>query len=307
MGDSAGDILQTLRLDKGTVSYEEIKKSLNDYFAERRNIIVERERFNKRSQKPGESVDIFIQGLYWLANNCDYGTLKDDSIWDWIVVRVFDDSLSDPLRSKGTLTLAQAVQMSRQNESRAQNRDLVGGEIKPAQVEFVYPGKSGNEKAPKKESSKPTPSCGRCSRERHHRQVSPAKDATCKTCKKRGHFKMFVAALHRQQRNYVNWEKRKSRKRGMRFYLFLGEVQTTGGGWIAQLGVNGRNTRFKLDTGAAVTVIGAHTCWLKDQKLVKPKQALRGPGNIKIPVTGMFLANLSCYAKIPMAMDRSPA
>ena len=64
MGDSADDILQTLRLDEGTVSYEEIKISLNDYFAARRNIIVERVRFNKRSQKPGESVDTFIQDLY---------------------------------------------------------------------------------------------------------------------------------------------------------------------------------------------------------------------------------------------------
>ena len=36
MGNSANDILQTLPLDKGTVSYNEIKKSLNDYFAERR-------------------------------------------------------------------------------------------------------------------------------------------------------------------------------------------------------------------------------------------------------------------------------
>ena len=34
MGDSANDILQTLQLDEGTVSYEEIKKSLNDHFAE---------------------------------------------------------------------------------------------------------------------------------------------------------------------------------------------------------------------------------------------------------------------------------
>ena len=146
MGDSADDILQTLRLDEGTVSYEEIKKSLNDYFAERRNIIVERARFNKRSQKPGESVDAFIQDLYRLADNCDYGTLKDDLIRDRIVVGVLDDTLSDRLQSKGTLTLAQAVQMSRQAESRAQNRDLVRGDSKPAQVEFVDPGKSGNKK-----------------------------------------------------------------------------------------------------------------------------------------------------------------
>ena len=174
MGDSADDILQTLRLDEETVSYEEIKKSLNDYFAARRNTIVERARFNKRSQKPGESVDTFIQDLYTLADNCDYGTLKDDLIRDRIVVGVLDDSLSDRLQSKGTLTLAQTVQMSRQAETRAQNRDLVRGDNKPAQVEWVESGKSGNKKTPNKESSKPTPNCGWCGRERHNRQVCPA-------------------------------------------------------------------------------------------------------------------------------------
>ena len=32
MGDSADDILQTFRIDEGTVAYEDIKKSLKDYF-----------------------------------------------------------------------------------------------------------------------------------------------------------------------------------------------------------------------------------------------------------------------------------
>jgi len=80
MGDSADDILQTLQLDEGTVSYKAIKKSLNDHFAEWRNVIVERARFNKRSQIAGESVDTFIQDLYRLADNCDYGVLKDSLI-----------------------------------------------------------------------------------------------------------------------------------------------------------------------------------------------------------------------------------
>ena len=77
-GHSADDILQMLRLDEGTVSYDEIKKSLNNYFAERRNVIVERAHFNKRSQKPGESVETFIQDLYRLADNCNYSALRDD-------------------------------------------------------------------------------------------------------------------------------------------------------------------------------------------------------------------------------------
>lgn len=121
---------------------------------------MERARFNKRSQKPGESVETFIQDLYRLADNCNYGALRDDLIRDRIVVGVLDDSLSDRLQSKGTLTLTQAVQMSRQAESRAQNRDIVRGDNKSVQVEFVNPGKSGNKKPPSKENSKPTPSRG---------------------------------------------------------------------------------------------------------------------------------------------------
>ena len=270
MGDSADDILQMLRLDEGTVSYEEIKKSLNDYFAVRRNIIVERARFNKRSQKPGESVDTFIQDLYRLADNCDYGTLKDDLIRDRIVVGVLGDSLSDRLQSKGTLTLAQSVQMSRQAETRAQNRDLVRGNNKPAQIEFVDSGESGNKKTPNKESSKPTPNCGWCGRERHQHQVCPAKDATCNKCKKRGHFQNVCRSSASPTKKICELEEDEEPEEGDEI-LFLGEVQTTEGGWKAQLGVNGRNARFKLDTGAAVSVVGANTSWLKDQKLVRPK------------------------------------
>ena len=80
MGNSADDILQTLQLNKGTVSYQEIKKSLNDYFHKRQNVIVERAHFNKRSQIAGESVDTFIHDLYRLADNYDYGALKDSLI-----------------------------------------------------------------------------------------------------------------------------------------------------------------------------------------------------------------------------------
>ena len=210
-------------MDEETASYEEIKKSLNDCFAARRNTIVERVHFNKRSQKPEESVDTFIQDLYRLADNCDYGTLKDDLIRDRIVVGVLDDSLSDRLQSKGTLTLAQAVQMSRQAETRAQNRDLVRGDNKPAQVEWVFSGKSGNKKTPNKESSKPTPNCGWCGRERHNRQVCPAKDATCNKCKKRGHFQTVCCSSASLRKKICELEEDEEQEEGDEI-LFLGEV-----------------------------------------------------------------------------------
>ena len=108
---------------------------LNGYFAARRNTIVERARFNTRKQTPEESVDTFIQDLYRIAEDCEYGTLKDQLIRDQIVVGVLDDTLSDHLQAKSDLTLADAVRMSRQAEARKQNRPVVRGEEKPSDVE----------------------------------------------------------------------------------------------------------------------------------------------------------------------------
>ena len=76
MGECADDILLTKSITEETASYDEVKKALDDHYAARQNVIVERAKFNKRSQKQGESIDDFIQDLYRLAENCQYGTLK---------------------------------------------------------------------------------------------------------------------------------------------------------------------------------------------------------------------------------------
>ena len=63
-------------------------------------------------------MDTFIQDLYRLAENCEYGTLKDELIRDRIIVGVLDDTLSDRPQAKSDLTLADAVRISRQAEAR---------------------------------------------------------------------------------------------------------------------------------------------------------------------------------------------
>ena len=92
---------------------------------------------NRRRQNPGESVDTFIQDLYRLAENFEYGTLKDELTGDWIILDessmihfprlVLDDTLSDRLQPKSDLTLADAARMSRQAEARKQNRTVARG------------------------------------------------------------------------------------------------------------------------------------------------------------------------------------
>ena len=56
--------------------------------------------------------------------------------------------------------------------------------------------------------------------------------------------------------------------------------------------MNDRTTRFKLDTGAAVTVLSDDVQWLQNVELTKTSQVLRGPGNTQLPMKGLFYATL---------------
>lgn len=126
-----------------------------------------------------------------MADDCEYGTLKDELMRDRIIVGVIGDTLSDRLQAKSDLTLADAVRMSRQAEARKQNRTLGR---KPSDVDYVNRTRSGNNDSSHsrndefKKTSLRSNNCQCCGRQGHTRQMGPAKDATCNNCHKEGHF-----------------------------------------------------------------------------------------------------------------------
>ena len=77
-------------------------------FSVRKNMIIERAKFNKHSQLPDEPVEQFIASLYNLAADCNFGELKDELIHDRIVVGIRDASLSERLQMDLELTLEKA-------------------------------------------------------------------------------------------------------------------------------------------------------------------------------------------------------
>lgn len=88
-------------------------------------------------------MDSFIQDLYELADDCEYGSLKFELIRDRIVAGV-----SDRLQPKAKLSLEDAVQLSRQAEERKKNKEVVRGGTKSSEVDFIK--KSGNTRSPNK-------------------------------------------------------------------------------------------------------------------------------------------------------------
>ena len=280
MGECADDILKTLQIVEDKASYEEVKSVLENHFSDRRNVLVERARFNRRVQRPGEPVDTFIQDLYKIAADCENGTLKNELIRDRIIVGVVDDSLSDRLQSKPKLTLQEAVQIARQAEERKYNRDVVRGDAtKSSDVYYVANGaqtkgryhkqnpRSQETKGPHTPPKKSGDKCNWCGHERHDRKVCPARSVTCNKCKKKGHYQAVCQSKPSFSKS-VNevkslWEDQ---------VLFLGEINgESNDSWTAQIGVNGHNTKFKLETGASVCVLSDSVPWLEGITLEKPQ------------------------------------
>ena len=291
MGDIADDILTTLGKDENSVTYQELLKAFDEHFKVRKNTIIARARFNRRNQKTGEQIDNFIQDLYRLADDCEYGPLREELIRDRIVAGVSDDTLSDELQAKASLTLEEAVKMARQFEARQENKSMLRGSQEVHAVQHKPQVKSKFRPSPTGSHSDKQ-HCSYCGQESHARDTCPARQAICRHCSKKGHY----AAVCRSRPSHKKQQQVRevaSEEDNEDEYEFLGSIDAISDTnyWSAEISMNGRPVKFKLDTGASVSVIGrGQTTGIK----LKPSaKALKGPGNTPLQVLGTFEANLT--------------
>lgn len=91
MGNQADDIFSSLQLSAEQLkAYEAVKTAFDGHFVRMHNVIYERAKFNKCCQEAGESAEQFITAVHKLAENCKYGSLCKEMIWDHIVVGIRD-------------------------------------------------------------------------------------------------------------------------------------------------------------------------------------------------------------------------
>lgn len=298
MGDEADDILRGQALsDVQRQQYQAVRDTLDIYFVPRKNIIYERARFNQRVQLVNETVDSFVTALYALAENCNYGALHDELIRDRLVVGLRDTSLAERLQMDKDLTLEKAVNQARQSEViKRQQTDIRGEnntELDAVSVKYrkqqhpkqQYP-KYKSPTQPKFTTKSKTPnekSCYRCGKTPAHAKVQcPAKDVTCHTCGKRGHFSKVCKSV--KSVHVIETEKYNDTP------MFLGSVDAGSDPWYADLTIRNHKVRFKIDTGADVSVIPAQMYYSIKQnvtELRKPDRPLFGPGGTPLKVLGM--------------------
>ena len=158
--------------------------------------------------------------LYKLAEDCNYGEMKDEMIRDRLVVGIRDSNLSERLQLDSDLTLDKAKKAIRQREAvKEQQKELASAEPKIGAIQCG----SRTQKKPLGKTSqnrfvKPTQNrrqhsstiaerkCQRCGKGYHKKELCPAKDAKCHRCGKVGHYKTYcytktVAEISRETAN----------------------------------------------------------------------------------------------------------
>ena len=259
MGDEADDILSSLGLsEEQKLQYESVQQAFQNHFIKKRNPIYKRAKFNQRRQEEEESVDSFVTALYGLAKHCDYGGLHDQMIRDRLVVGLRDAVLSEKLQMDPDLSLQKAISTARQSEAVKMQQSVVRGDSRTnvdairAKQHYVKPKpqpKKGQPKAPNPHTrvELPQKTCIRCGRAPFHsRDFCPARNAKCHKCKKTGHFQLqcrmkSVRTVLADQDDEV--------------YIAAVHQKPEKSPWIVTLGVNGSPVKFKIDTGADVSVL----------------------------------------------------
>lgn len=286
LGEEAEDRLNSTDITTNDrKKYDAVLKKFDEFFAVRRNVIFERARFNQRSQLQGESVEHFITTLYTLAEGCNYGDLKDEMIRDRIVVGIRDKALSERMQLDPKLTVDTAKQLARQREAVHEQQAFLRTPPKQELAVEAVGSNSAARTTSKPNSTSEATKCKRCGRGPHPRQSCPAKDAVCHKCRKKGHYSAHcLSRVPKTSQTASVYDTS---------YLTAVTTQDTDTAWNATISLNGEDIRFKLDTGAEVTVISEDALnTLTTNELQSSTKRLCGPDNRPLKVVGQLSAML---------------
>ena len=260
----------------------------------------ERACFNIRVQEEGEPVDSFITALYSLSEHCQFGALQDEMLRDRIVVGIRNAPLSEKLQLDPTLTLEKAVTTARQTEAVKEQQPL----LRSSPVGAIHKSRRGRLGSTPQNSSASqygSNTCTRCGRApAHERPQCPAREATCRNCGKKGHFRVVcrtpVTVRTVENQDYPDYQDDQDGDQPLED-AFMGAVGERNP-WVVTLKLNGTLIKFCIDTGAEVTVISEQ---IHDHAgrpfLSSPDRTLKGPDAHCLPVKGYFIATLQWGTK----------
>lgn len=108
MGERGEQIFNQFLIRPKTL--DQLLKEFDKYFQPKR-IGCSRFKFNRRVQADGETIENFVTDLQNLANDCDYGNMRDVLVRDRIIAGMRDEQLSERLQLEDSITLEETLKI----------------------------------------------------------------------------------------------------------------------------------------------------------------------------------------------------
>ena len=258
MGAKAFDKIRVLCAPKGpeSLSLDDIISLMeNKGSAPKRTKIAARFQFGQRRQQEGENISDFHLELKRLTQHCIFGTTLEDRLMEQIVAGLRDKSIQEALLSVKDLTYEKTLETALSRECASRDAGVIN--TQQASVYKVY-------------NKKPRSKCECCGKTNHRTSDCYFKDSTCHNCKKPGHIQTVCPQPKRRKNEKKNRNVRQVEAHeaeddtsdNTQFdktipmkALKINKVSVTP--FLETLDINGIPLTMEIDTGAAVSVIGA--------------------------------------------------
>ena len=269
MGPEADDIFKTFGLsEENQKIFDVVLKKFDEYFKPKVNIIRMRRIFQRRIQQTHENEDTYLRALYAAAEDCNFGDLKKEKIRDQFIGGLLDEKLSEKLEHLYmsepkifTLELVTEyartycdIWIGRQKEREAMKQKHID-EVKGRQ-KHVDEVKNKPRSSPADRKQPHVYSCGYCG-ESHGRGSCPAYGKICKQCGRKNHYAKVCRSARRTRyiREVTESHERQEPATEEDEY-FLGEcIGSNGDKWNVDIEIDNKYIKFKVDTGADVTIL----------------------------------------------------
>ena len=290
-------------------SYDELVKLLESHNSPKPSAIVQRFHFNSRVRAPGESIASYIAALRELALHCEYGDKLNEMLRDRLVCGVNHKGIQRKLLAQEKLTyenayaLALSVEVSEKDAVKLQNsRPVPTRPLPPVPTDPSASEEKVHYSASWKPRKGATVTCYRCGGA-HLATQCKHKDATCYSCKKKGHFARVCRSkpqsqLSQKPKNTGKVDKSThymvddpaSDSESTHELFTISESRTNS--FQLDVTLNRVPLRMELDTGASVSILNEDTYKSIQQQsyiapLVKTSNKLRSYTGHFIQVLGI--------------------